>query len=134
MKYISLIHALNLPCKLETCGDWHMTGIQWDNLHFLESDNSLWGDYGIETNRKIFGHSENYNVANHIRALLDLLYIGNFSSAQGMNKDFICNSKYDEEIFEMVYMMHKLPNWKDIDRFMQKEYFYKWDKFKEGVC
>ena len=50
MKYISLIHALNIPCHLETCGDWHASSIQWENPHILESDHSLWGDYGIEEN------------------------------------------------------------------------------------
>ncbi len=46
-----------------------------------------------------------FNVANHIRALLDLLYIGNFTVAQDMNKDLICNPKYDKEIFDKVIMM-----------------------------
>lgn len=133
MKYISLIHALNLPCSLDTTGDWHCSSIQWKNPHILESDGSLWGDYGIEKNKNIPEHSEKYNVANHIRAILDLLYIGNFSVAQGMNKDFICNSKYDKEIFEKVIIMINLPHWNQIDNFMTKEYLRKWINFKEEV-
>lgn len=133
MKYISLIHALNLPCDLETCGDWHASSIQWKKPHILESEESLWGDYGIEKNKKIPEHEEKYNVANHIRALLDLLFIGNFTIAQGMNKDFICNDKYDNEIFDKVILMIDLPYWERIDQFMTKEYLKKWINYKKGI-
>lgn len=133
MKYVSLIHALNLPCKLDTSGDWHIFAIQWEKPHILESNNSIWGDYGIELNKKIPGHEGLYNVANHIRAILDLLYVGNFSVAEGMNNDYICNSKYDKEIFEKVIMLINEPNWEKIDEFMTKEYLKKWVEFKKGV-
>lgn len=131
MKYVSLIHALNLSCKLETCGDWHCSAIQWERPHILESNNSIWGDYGIETNRKIPDHDGIYNVANHIRALLDLLYVGNFSVAQGMKEDFICNDKYNKEIFDKVIMMSFLPHWDKIDVFMKKEYGRQWMNYKK---
>lgn len=133
MKYISLIHALNLPCKLETSGDWHCSSLQWEKLNIFESSDSLWGDYGIEKNKQIPEHKEKYNVANHIRALLDLLYMKNFTVAQGMNKDFICNSKYDKEVFEKVLLMINLPYWKQIDEFMTKEYLGKWVRYKKGA-
>ena len=131
MKYISLIHALNIPCSLETCGDWHASGIQWERLHILESDNSLWGDYGIEKNKTISEHNQKYNVANHIRAILDLLYVENFTVPQGMKEDFICNSKYNEEIFNKVILMIDLLHWEQIDRFMTKEYLDEWVNFKK---
>ena len=130
MKYISLIHALNLPCQLETCGDWHTSALNWQTIKLLDSKDSIFGDYGIEMNKKIPEHDKLYNVANHIRAILDLLYIGNFTVAEGMNKDYICNSKYDKEIFEQVIKMAYLPNWNEIDRFMTKEYLGKWVRYK----
>lgn len=134
MKYVTLIHALNLPCKLETTGDWHCSALQWKKPNILESDESIWKDYGIEKNKEIPEHKRTkYNVANHIRALLDLLYMGNFTVAQGMNKDFICNSKYDKEIFDKVIMMRDLPHWDKIDRFMTKEYLKKWVNYKKGA-
>ncbi len=136
MKYITDIHALNLPCSLKTCGDWHTSAIQWKNPHTRESENSFFGDYGIEANKTIPEHKEKYYVANHIRALLDLLEVGNFAEAQGMNEDFICNSAYDEEVFNMVYSMRSLPNWLKINKFMGKEYMMKWIDFlrrKENV-
>lgn len=133
MKYVSLIHALNLPCELQTCGDWHCSALQWEHPNILDTNDSIFGDYGIEMNRKIPEHSEKYNVANHIRAILDLLYVGNFTVAQGMNKDFISNPDYDKEIFDNVSKMRFLPHWEKIDRFMTKEYLGKWAKYKTEV-
>lgn len=68
------------------------------------------GDYEIEKNKTIPEHSNKYNVANHIRAILDLLYIGNFTVAQEMNKDFIVTNEYNEEFFEKILLMHKLQH------------------------
>ena len=107
MKYISGIHALNLNCDLDTCGDWHQSALKWDHIKLYESENSLWNDYGIESNKSIPEHEETYHVANHIRALLDLLYDKNFALAQGMNHNFIGNEKYDIEIFKQVLLMKK---------------------------
>ena len=132
MKYLSGIHALNLNCDLDTCGDWHQSAIQWEKLRLYESEGSLWGDYGIETNKPIPEHTELYNTANHIRALLDLLYEGKFTVAQGMRNDFICTDKYNDEIFEKVSMMSGLPHWDAIDKFMCREYKCLWLDFKGG--
>jgi hypothetical protein len=124
--YVTDIHALNLPCSLETCGDWHTSSIQWEHPHIRESEGSLFGDYGIEKERVIPEHIGKYNVANHIRAILDLLEEGKYSIAQGMNKDFICNNNYDNEVFDKVFSMHNLRNWDKINQFMKKEYMMKW--------
>lgn len=131
MKYISGQHALNLPCALNTCGDWHTSALQWTNPFMLESDNSIFGDYGIETGRSIPEHVQSYSVANHIRALLDLLQMGHFSVAQGMRNDFICSDEYDEEIFGKVLLLKESPSWQQIDRFMNKEYSRSWREYKE---
>jgi hypothetical protein len=56
-----------------------------------ESADSVFGENGIEGDKAIPLHSERYHVANHIHALLDLLELGRFSVAQGMNDDYICN-------------------------------------------
>ena len=131
MKYITGIHALNLPCALETCGDWHQSGIQWENPTFKDSDSTFFKEYGLEANHRIPEHEELFVVANTIRALLDLLFDGNFSVAQGMNNDFICNDKYDNEVFNKVNEMRVLSHWPDIDSFMEKEYKLKWLIYKE---
>ena len=71
-----------------------------------------------------------YAVANHIRALLDLLESGNYSEAQGMNNDFIGNDDYTDEVFDQVALMRALPHWSKIDGFMGREYYGKWLAYK----
>lgn len=131
MKYISLIQALNIPCRLETFGDWHSTTQNWNKLQVMESDGSLWGEYGIEKNKTVPFSNDTYNVANHIRALLDMLYLEQYAVAQGMKKDFVVTDKYNKEIFSKVLMMKDLPYWNKIDRFMTKEYLKEWVTFKK---
>ena len=132
MLYITGIHALNLPCELETCGDWHQSSIQWADPHLRESSNTFYKDYGIEKNHRIPEHEGVFNVANTIRAILDLLYDKKFSIAQGMNEDYICNPKYDQEVFMQVSKMKFLDHWQEIDAFMSREYRLKWLDYKEN--
>lgn len=122
MKYISEIFALNLPCSLETCGDWHTSALNWDNLRFRETDGSIFGEYGIETCDCVPEHEGTYYIADTLRALLDLLEIGNFAAAQGAKNDYICNDMYTNEFFEKVIMLRQRPNWVNIGSFMEKEY------------
>ncbi|MCL2213482.1 MAG: hypothetical protein FWB93_06595 [Oscillospiraceae bacterium] len=132
MQYITGIHALNLPCSLETCGDWHGSALKWQDISVRDTRSAFYGDYGIEPNKQIPEHSGTYAVANHIRALLDLLEMGKFSVAGGMNKDYICNDNYTNEIFEKVSQMKNLPHWNEIERFMGREYLSKWLDYKEA--
>jgi hypothetical protein len=138
LKYLTGIHALNLNYDaLETCGDWHQSGLRWDKAtiqkRLRKSGNSVFGDYGIEPDVKIPEHEERFFVANHIRALLDLLELGVFSEAQGMKEDFICNDKYTPEIFEKVIMLRQSPLWFKIDQFMSREYRLEWINYKRGL-
>ncbi len=130
MQYISGLYGLNVNCKLDTCGDWHCSALDWKNLSLWDSDKSVFGNYGIELNKTIPEHEEKYNVANHIRSLLDLIAIGNFGLAQGMREDFIGNDQYNQEIFAQIYKLEELPIWEEIDDFMKSEYYYEWDKYK----
>lgn len=132
MRYLTGVHALNIPCNLNTTGDWHSSALQWEKLNIKESDDTLLKDYGIEEEKKIPTYSETFYVANHIRALLDMLIDGDFSNAQGMRKDYICNDKYNNEIFSKVMSFENLSNWNDIDKFMSDEYRLKWLNYKRG--
>lgn len=132
MIYVSGIHALNIPCSLETCGDWHSSALRWEDIDIRDSSKSIFGDYGIEPSHRIPHHEGTYNVANTIRALLDLIDDGNFAQAQGMNSDFICNPAYDSEVFEKVYLLSSRDNWHEISAFMGREYRTKWLRFLKG--
>lgn len=99
MKYITGIYVLNLICKLNTCGDWHQSSLNWNVVPLKDSDNSFFGEYGLEFDKKIPKHLESFVVANHIRACLDLLVDKQFDLLKGMNNDFICNDEYNNEIF-----------------------------------
>lgn len=134
MQYISGIQALNMPCNLLTTGDWHQSGIQWKELNIKETENSIWGEYGIEGPKKIPNHKGKFFVANHLRAILDMLAEHDFSNLSGMKNDYICADIYDKELFTKVYMLHSFIGWKQVDRFMEKEYMYKWIYWREQKC
>lgn len=134
MKYVTGIHALNLPCYLEdTTGDWHASALRWEKITFNESEGSPLGDYGIEYHEDIPEYAENIKChywANTIRACFDLLILGNFAVAQGMRNDYICTDRYDYEVFRVALKLKNLPNWDRIDKFLEREYMLKWIKFK----
>ena len=112
MKYITGIHALNIPCSsVNTTGDWHRCGISWKNLDILESSDSVFGTYGIEGPKAVYMlQGASYYVANHIRACLDLIARGKFSVAQTMRNDYIGNEIYDTEIFDKIFMLRDGKN------------------------
>jgi hypothetical protein len=133
MRYITGIHALNVPCELNTCGDWHPSAFRWENITEADTDSSIFGSYGIEYGKKIPRHNGTHAVANHIRALLDMVAAGNFSAAGGMRDDFICNDEYDEEVFGKAMLLRGQDNWPEIDAFIGKEYMMKWLNYKKEV-
>lgn len=133
MKYITGTHALNLQCSLDTCGDWHTSALKWVNIQFKNSDTSRFKDWGIESGHEIPDNDGVYYVANHIRALLDLLEDGKFSVARGMREDFICNEMYTPMVLEMVWELRDLAHWESIDKFMKREYRITWLEFKERI-
>lgn len=129
MRYITGQHALNLPCSLETSGDWHTSGMRWDTIKFKESDDSIFKDYGIEICSCVPENPGDFYIANTLRALLDLLDDRKFALAQGAKEDYICNDAYTQEFFEGVYKLRRRKHWGRINHFMQYEYFFEWDEF-----
>lgn len=65
MLYISGLYALNIPCALKTCGDWHYHSLNWNDIPLWSSEEGPWGDYGIERNKFIRGYDKPFNAANH---------------------------------------------------------------------
>ena len=131
MQYLTGVHALNTSCSLNTCGDWHTSSLYWNRPMMAESEGSFFGDYGIEKNRKIPEYAGMVNVANHIRACLDLLYLGKYALVQDMRDGFIVTDEYDSEIFEKVCSMRVLQNWDQINQFMHREYKMAWINYLE---
>lgn len=134
MKYITGNFALNLNCpSLGTPGDWHQSALNWQNIHTENSEKSVFGDYGITPSQPIPENPDNtLPIANHIRACLDLIAAGRFSSTQGMKDNFIDNDKYTKEIFEKIFLLKFQSNWNEISEFMKKEYKLQWIKFLKG--
>lgn len=131
MKYITRVQALNIEDSTECCGDWHQSSMNWSKLDLAESDDSMFGDWGIEVDKTVPEHNEHYNVANTLRAILDLLQNrDNLGYLKGFKDDFLCTDKYNQEFFEKVYELNdKVGHWKDIDRLMQLEFMWDWDNF-----
>lgn len=88
MKYVTGLYALNIPCNLNTCADWHALSLDWNNINIKDSKNSIYKDYGIEKNKTIPFNKEKNNVANHIRAILDLMIDGKTNFLKNMQKIF----------------------------------------------
>ena len=131
MEYISGLHALNIPCRLETSGDWHTLSLSWKTIPLWNTEKSPFGTEGIERHQSLMGKKGTFYIANHIRACLDLLLAGDFSNLQGRRRDYICTDIYDADIFAAVWKLHKTAHWTDIDRFMEKEYRMKWILFRK---
>lgn len=129
MRYVTDIHALNLPSDTDTTGDWHASAIQWSHLRMAESSDSAFGDWGITRNSPVAipeHEGQRFNVANHVRAVLDMLEHGRLSVARGMREVYIGNDAYNVEIFPRVLLLRETEIWPDIDRFMKKEYGLEW--------
>ena len=129
MKYITGIFALNIEDSLETCGDWHTSALDWNKIKLKESDDTIFGDYGIESNKTIPEHQDLYNVANTLRAVLDLMTEGMLGYLKGFRDDFFCTDIYNKEFFEKVIMLRHLKFWKDINILMKREFMFEWDNF-----
>ncbi len=135
MKYISGIFALNIPCSLDTTGDWHSSSLNRLKLTLNESDDSILKEKGIERDIYIRELGGMYNVANHIRAIADLLDYGDYPTASGMRFDYLDDDRrFDRTLFEYVFAFRQTKNereWERISSTMEKEYMLKWLKFLE---
>lgn len=134
MWYVSGIFALNLPCSLDTSGDWHTSALDWNRVELRESNESIFGDWGVEILKPTpIQQLKNVRyVANTLRALTDLLEEGKFGYAQGAKEDFITNPVYFDEFFEHVAMLRGTSGWSSIDRFMCREFGRRWWKWNPG--
>lgn len=132
MKYITGVYALNIEDSLETCGDWHTSALDWQKVKLVSSEETIFKNWGIEENKSIPEHKEKFNVANTLRAVLDLMIDGQTRYLKGFRDDFFCTDLYNEEFFERVIELRQLDNWCSIDELMRREFMSEWDNFIGG--
>lgn len=133
MEYLTGIHALNVPCPLDTCGDWHQAALNWENLTLNNTEDSLLDVYGVFESTQVpdgIGGFKTMYVANTIRALYDLILVGDYAHVQGMRNDFICNEKYTPEVFELAKKFRNTKYWKQVDKVLTCEYELDWITFR----
>lgn len=130
MLYLSGVYALNIENTLNTCGDWHTSALDWSNIRLEDSTNSILGDWGIEMDKRIPEHTELYNVADDLRAILDLMQKEeNLGYLKGFRDDFICTDEYNNIFFQKVILLRNLKHWPSIDELMQREFMFEWQNF-----
>jgi len=132
MRYLTGTYALNIPCRLETDGDWHAPALNWAKPRMRESSESVFGEWGIERVPLPNYGNMTAPVADHLRACLDLIEGGYFGSAQGMRKNFINNEAYTAQIFDKVTLLADRPSWNEIDAFLGKEYGCAWLSYRRA--
>lgn len=138
MMYITGIPAFGVMCELDTPGRWNVTKKEFldeEMFKLKNSDESPFKNYGIEENKMVPYHEFcTYNVANHVRAYLDLLYECKFDLLEDTFIECINNSKCREDIFMCVYgKLRNLAPFKEINEFMCKEFGNAWISYIESV-
>lgn len=131
MKYITGLFALNIPNSLNTSGDWHTSGLDWSKVKEVNSSDSILKDWGIEQGKEIPEHMGLFNVANDLRAILDIMLKGDFKILKGFRNDWVDTDEYNKVFFEKVWIIRDLVDFERLDNLMSKEFMYEWDKFKE---
>ena len=118
--------ALNIPCSLKTAGDWHHTSFPVAKATLYDTNNNIYNDYGIE--KHVINGIE-YNVANHIRAILDLILNNEFGYLKGFKDDFLVVDDYNTTLFELVYRLKNSKYWDEINKLMKDEFMLEWIDF-----
>ena len=134
MKYITGWIAFATPCELDTVGKWNLHKNEFldeYNMTLYESDESPFGDWGIETDKLVDYHEDTtYNVANHIRAYVDMLYQGRFSELKNIYMEVIDCPKALDMIFKLVDdKLRDQKGFQIIDEFLEREYGNLWRSF-----
>lgn len=111
MQYITGLHALQCPCSLGTPGDTHHTSVDWTYPTLADTSTAFYKDYGVEADKEVARLSGNRNVANHIRAALDLLAQGKVNDLSGLKREILANDQLTLELFNKVIELHTENVW-----------------------
>lgn len=135
MLYITGMHALTTECRLGTSGSSKTCSVSWDDIDIRESDDSPLGDEGIERDVNIPSLNEDFNKADHIRAIADLLDSGRYALAATMREDYLDGDlSFCRTLFAMVWRLKAVKSdfeWSGISRVMEKEYMLHWLAYLE---
>ena len=138
MQYVSGYIAFGIPCSRDSVGVWNIPKEEYtDNFesYLMESENTPLGTYGIEKNKLVPKHEYVlYNVADHVRAYCDLLYLGKFDILEGLFDYAIKDLKCRKDIFMVTY--GKLGHVADFDKihdFMCDEFGNAWVSYVNAV-
>lgn len=134
MRYVTGLAAFNVPCKLDSCGSWNCPKevfFVWNDLpEMKESEDTLLKDYGIEENKLIPYHDELFNVANHVRAYLDMLCDLRFDELHDLFFTNICSAECRAKIFRVVKnRLVKHEKYRLIYEFMLSEFDNAWRSY-----
>lgn len=138
MRYITGIIAFGVECQRNSIGKWNITKNDFLNeklMELKESDESPFKDYGIEENKIVPYHDFcTYNVADHVRAYLDMLHEGMFSELKGLFYECIGDGKCRHDIFMTVYgKLRHLAEFKEVNEFMLEEFGNAWISYIDSV-
>lgn len=138
MKYITGYLAMGVECERPTPGKWNITKQEYldDEMFKLrESDESPFKDYGIEKDKLVpYRMFCTYNVADHVRAYVDMLFDGEFEKLEGLFAECVNNAKAREDIFMLVYgKLRHLACFREVNEFMEKEFGNAWYSYVSSV-
>ena len=138
MQYLTGRLAFAIPCKLNSCGIWNISKKDFmdeEKFKLSESEGSFFGDWGIETNKLVPGREYCcYNVANHLRAYLDLLMLGEFDQLIGLYDEGIADARCRLDLFMILNSkVRRTPMWEVVKPFMSQEFGSLWDSFLRGI-
>ena len=138
MKYITGIIAFGVECNRNSVGRWNITKEEFldDKLMELkESDESPFKDYGIEENKLVPYHDIcTYNVADHVRAYVDMLHDEQFDELKDLFYECIVDLKCRHDIFMLVYgKLRHLKGFRKVNEFMTDEFGSAWVAYLDSV-
>jgi len=137
MKYLTGILAMGCPCELDSCGLWNLGKSDFtseEKFLLVESEDMPFKDFGIEKNKLVpYRDYTVYNVANHVRAYVDMLYLHKFEGMHDLFADAINERKCRLSIFECVYRCRHLAQYRKMNEFMCEEFGNAWVSYKDAV-
>lgn len=138
MRYITGILAFGVQCERNSTGKWNLTKSEFLDeklMELKESDDYPFKDYGIEENKLIPYHDIcTYNVADHVRAYVDMIYEKRFDELVGLFYECIVDMKCRGDIFMLVYgKLRHLAGFQKVNQFMTEEFGNAWLSYIDSV-